>query len=84
MLRGCEMDASEIDLIAEALIDWHQEQIDCLYKVVDSPDDMKITLQCDEETVILEGRDAAIYKAGVHLGIQVFKNFPLKAQEIPA
>ncbi|MFC7419380.1 hypothetical protein ACFQNF_05755 [Iodobacter arcticus] len=78
------MDASEIDLIAEALIDWHQEQIDCLYKVVDSPDDMKIVLQSGEESLILEGKDTVIYKAGVLFSIQIFENFPLKAREIPA
>ncbi|PHV02821.1 hypothetical protein [Iodobacter sp. BJB302] len=81
-----EADIDDVDFlpVAEALIDWHKERINRLNLIVNSANDMKIVLQNDENdenSLTLEGRDAAIYKAGVLLCLSLFENFPLKIVE---
>ncbi len=71
----------EIIEILGLLQQWHAKKITQLNQIVDAPGDVEIILKGATGTsVTLGDAEAAAYKAGVLLAVELFSPFPLKIE----
>lgn len=65
------------------LQEWHQQRIDKLLMVRDASPEIALVLQGKEgEPLTLDGKEAAAFKAAVHMSLELFQKFPITVTKV--
>ncbi|MDK1288506.1 hypothetical protein [Pseudoalteromonas umbrosa] len=57
---------------------WHQARIDKLTEIVNAPNDARIKI---DDYELESKRDKALLKAGIHIALKLFEDFPVSVTE---
>lgn len=66
--------------LAEVIEDWHGSRIGTLMHVLESGSKDKITIKHAGGEINLEGKEAAAFRAGLQVCVDMFKDLPFKLE----